>query len=264
MTTSASVASKLAYELEQVNFHRKSRSAQVLAEAYDAITRQRDWQEQTLFAVHHERWETGLVGAVASRLVEEVRRPVFLFHEEDGMLVGSARSVDGFNLVDTLREAAPLLHRFGGHSLAAGLSLAKENLPHLESHIADAIGRLEMRIPSPRQLRIDANLPPEYLKLGTVSEISRMEPFGRGNDQPLLRITDADLLQYSVMGADRSHLKIQAKTGGRQIEAISWSGAWRSQELVARRHIDLVGKLEINRWNGQERLQLVLEDFRAQ
>lgn len=263
MTRNAPDARRLAAELEQVNLRRRSRSAQVLVEAWEAITRHHDWQSRPIFAIHHPGWELGLVGAVASRMVEEARRPVLLFREEGGMLYGSARSIVGFNLVDALQDGAPLLERFGGHSLAAGLSLSTAHLPELESHIAGTLEAAGITVPVPRTLRIDATLPPDYLNLQTVHDIARMEPFGRGNDQPVLRIPQAQLLRYTTMGQDRNHLKISAKAGNRQIEAVCWGAADRSRELVMCRSIDLVGRLEINTWNGQDRLQMILDDFRA-
>lgn len=263
MTNDPTEARRLAAELEQLNFRRKTRSSQVLAEAYEAIMRQHDWRSRPVFAVHHPQWEAGLVGAVASRIAEEVRRPVFLFREENGMLFGSARSVDGINLVETLHEIGPKLKRYGGHSLAAGLTLRSDLLGDLEAHMAETLRLQGTTIPVPRRLQLDATLPPGHLRIQTVRELGRMEPFGRGNEQPVLLIPDAELLRYSAMGQDRSHLKIIAKSGGRQVEAVFWGAAWRSQELVGRRTIDLAGKLEINSWNGQDRLQMVLEDFRA-
>lgn len=263
ITRNAAQARRLAAELEQVNLRRRSRSAQVLAEAWEAVTQQHDWQSRPILAVHNPDWEPGLVGAVASRMVEEARRPVMLFREEGGVLFGSARSIDGFNLIETLHRVKPLLSRFGGHSLAAGLALATTNLAELESHIAKTMAAAGVAVPAPRKLHIDATLPSDYLSLQTVHDIGRMEPFGRGNDQPVLRIPEAQLLRYTVMGQDRSHLKISAKSGNRQIEAICWGAAERSRELVACRTVDLVGRLEINSWNGQERLQMILDDFRA-
>ncbi len=263
MTRDSGEARKLAYDLEQLNIRRRSRSAQVLAEAYGEVTLHPGWQTKSVIAVHHEGWEAGLVGAVASRMVEEVRRPVFLFREKDGVLTGSARSIDGFNLVAALAGAKPLLSKYGGHSLAAGITLPKDNLGQLEAHLSDAIRIAGLQIPAPRRLLIDAALPPGYLKIETVRELGRMEPFGRGNDQPVLRIKEAQLVKYTAMGQDQSHLKVFAKHGTRQIEAIFWGAAYRSQELVGRRTIDLVGRLEINSWNGQDRLQMVLADFKA-
>jgi len=256
-------ARRLARELEQVNIRRRSRSAQVLAEAWEILGRERDWSEQPVIALHRPDWEGGLVGAVASRLVADIGRPVFLFREDNGILTGSARSIEGLNLVETLQEVEPLLHRFGGHSLAAGLALDAENLESLRSHIAESVRATGMEIPAPTRLLIDATLPPAYLSLQTVDDIARMEPFGRGNEQPLFRIAGAQLIRYSTIGQDRSHLKLLVKSGNRQIEAICWGAADRSRELVTSRTVDLVGRLERNSWNGQDRLQMIVEDFRA-
>lgn len=263
MTLNLAEARRLAKQLEGVNLQRRSRSAQVLAEAWESVKRLPDWPSRSIYAVHDPGWEPGLVGAVASRLVEEARRPVLLFREDGGVLSGSARSIDGFNLVDALEAAEPLLIRFGGHSQAAGLALTAENLASLEDHLSGEMAASGIQVPAPKQLRIDATLPSDYVNLDTVRDISRMEPFGRGNEHPVLRIAGAQLLRYSALGQDRSHLKIFAKSGNRQIEAICWGAAERSRELVVSRTIDLVGKLEINLWNGQERLQMILADFRA-
>lgn len=263
MTGNLVDARRLARDLEQVNIWRRSRSAQVLAEAWEILGREPGWSEQPVVALHHSDWEAGLVGAVASRLVADVRRPVLLFREQNGVLSGSARSIDGLNLVDTLQEVEPLLHRFGGHSLAAGLSLDAANLPAVRLHVADAVRASGMAVPTPTKVQIDATLPSTHLSLETVSDIARMEPFGRGNEQPMFRIAGAQLIRYSTIGQDRSHLKLLVKSGNRQIEAICWGAADRSRELVTSRTVDLVGKLERNSWNGQERLQMIVEDFRA-
>lgn len=256
-------ARPLAVKLEALNRERKNRSAQIHAEAWSQFCQNPDWETESVVAVHSSHWEPGLVGAVASRLVEEVRRPVLLFHQEGSRLHGSARSVDGFNLLAALEDGSLLLERFGGHSLAAGLALDLDNLVDLQAHLASTIRAQNMTIPAPHHLAIDAVLPPDYLTIRTPRELARMEPFGRGNETPTLLIRDADLLRYSTMGTDNRHLKLNLKCQGRQVEAVFWGAAWRSSELVGVRHVNVVGQLSINTWNGSERLQMVLKDFRA-
>lgn len=263
MATNRLDARRLALELNELNLRRRVRSNQLLAEARALLALDHEWPSRPLVALQHPDWDGGLIGAVASRLVSEVRRPVFLFQERDGVLSGSARSVDGIDLVDALEGVEPLLHRFGGHSLAAGLSLDAANLEAVTGHLAAAVRATGVPVPAPKRLSIDATLPPSYLTLETVGALARMEPFGRGNEQPLLRIADTQLLKYSTMGQDRSHLKLFLKTGNRQVEAICWGAADRSRELVGTRQVDLVGRLERNTWNGQDRLQVIVEDFRA-
>jgi single-stranded-DNA-specific exonuclease len=255
-------ARPLAREVEDLNRRRKARGAEILAEAWSAFCQYPGWEDRPVVAVQSHRWEPGLIGAVASRLVEEVRRPVFLFHERDGVLSGSARSVTGFNLMTALEAGSPILTRFGGHSLAAGLALESQHLTDLETYLAAAIREQGVSIPIPHQLTIDAVLPPDYMTIGTPRELARMEPFGRGNERPLLLVRQAELLRYAAFGGDQRHLRIHARSSGRQFEAIFWGAAWRSGELVGTRNVDLVGRLDINHWNGNERLQMIVEDVR--
>jgi single-stranded-DNA-specific exonuclease len=161
----------------------------------------------------------------------------------------------------SLQAAAPILTRFGGHSLAAGVALHLEHIGDLGDYLAAEVAKLGISVPLPAQLRIDATLPAEYLRIDTPRDLARLEPFGRGNEEPLLAIRGAELTRYDAMGSDRSHLKLTCRAGGRQIEAVFWGGAWRSKELVGVRRVDLAGRLSINSWQGRERLQMILADF---
>jgi single-stranded-DNA-specific exonuclease len=255
-------ARPFARQIEEINRQRKARGAQIHEEAWLAFCQEPGWESRVVFTAHSRTWEPGLIGAVASRLAEETRRPVILFHETDGHLSGSARSVEGFNLMTSLQAAEPILTRFGGHSLAAGVALRMEHIGDLGDYLATEVAKQGVSVPLPPQLRIDATLPASYLTLQTPKELARLEPFGRGNDEPLLAIRDAELTRYDAMGSDRRHLKLTCRADGRSLEAVFWGAAWRSKELVGVRRVDLAGRLSINSWNGRERLQMVLEDFR--
>jgi len=255
-------AEVLARELEQLNQKRRVLTDRLMRDATIAITGIPDWKTRAVLALHSPDWQLGLVGAAASRLVDELRRPVFVFRDDKGVLHGSARSIAGFNLVDALAGASSLLTRYGGHSLAAGVTLPKVNLDRLEAHLEDAVANSGLTIPSPRELAIDADVPIDRLSTQTVHDLDQLAPFGNGNPVPMFRIRDARIQRYTAMGQERKHLKITVQIGKRLLEAICWGAAWRSGELVMPRTIDLVGRLEINQWNGQERLQMIAEDFR--
>ena len=255
-------ARPLARDVEEANRQRKVRGAKIHEEAWSALCQIPGWESRVVFTAHSRHWEPGLIGAVASRLADEMRRPVILFNETNGHLSGSARSVEGFNLMTSLQVAEPILTRYGGHSLAAGVALKLEHIEDLGTYLASEVARQGVTVPLPAQLRIDATLPPEFLRIDTPRELARLEPFGRGNEEPLLAIRNAELTRYDAMGSDRRHLKLTIRAGGRSVEAISWGGAWRSKELVGVRRVDLAGRLSINSWNGRERLQMILEDFR--
>jgi single-stranded-DNA-specific exonuclease len=249
--------------LEDVNARRRQRSQEVSREAWDLIARQPGWREKPVIAAASDTWEAGIVGAVASRLSEDLRRPVFLFRRANGVLSGSARSVEGLDLMASLAGIDPLLERYGGHRLAAGISLREEHLPALESHLTGILLASGIQIPAPKVLRIAANLPPHLATVETAGALQELEPFGRGNEEPLLRLGNANLIQYSTMGAGKDHLRVVVEAGGNRLDAILWNGADRSRELMARRTVDLLGRLETNSWNGRQRVQIILEDFRA-
>ena len=262
MTSDPVGAQRLASALEALNEQRKLRTDRLMREATSVIERIPGWKGRSVLALHRPEWPSGLVGAAASRLAEELRRPVLVLRDDGDVLHGSARSVHGFDLVDALANASSLLTRYGGHSMAAGVTLPKEHLPQLEEHLEDSLARSELAIPAPRRIEIDADLAGDPLSPQTVRSLTPLEPFGSGNPVPIFRIRDARVQRYMAMGQEKKHLKITTTVGGRPLEVLLWSAAWRSRELVAVRTIDLVGRLEINEWNGKERLQMVAEDFR--
>lgn len=262
MATDPRETERIAIELNKLNHTRRIKTDEMLANATLTITRMPDWQTRPVFLIADAHWESGLLGPVASRLVEKFRRPVFVFRHDAGMLHGSGRSVAGFNLVDALAGASSLLTRFGGHSLAAGAALEESNRQALQAHLERAISAAGLTIPAPATLTIDADLVADDLDPRTIRLIDCLEPFGRGNEVPRFRLRDVEVLRYSSMGREDTHLKILIQMGGRQIEVVGWGAAWRSRELVRLRRIDVVGRLDLNRWNGRERLQMLLEDFR--
>ena len=262
MAADAPDAVRLAGTLEELNQKRKVRTDRLMREATETIGRIPGWKNRSLLALHSREWPSGLVGAAASRLAEELRRPVLVFRDDGDVLHGSARSVDGFNLVDALAGASSMLSRYGGHSLAAGVTLPKANLDQLEAHLEKSVASSGLAIPSPRRITIDADLSDDQVTAQTVRVLNVLAPFGAGNPVPMFRLRDARIQRYMTMGQEKQHLKLAVKVGGRPLEAVLWNAAWRSNELVMVRTVDLVGRLDINSWNGQERLQMIVEDFR--
>lgn len=256
-------AEQLAQGLEVVNTRRRAQTDEVIGEAHAMIARMLNWQERPLIALESATWPAGLLGAVASRLQEELRRPVFLFRNDNGILHGSARSVPGFDLVNALGEVESLLIRYGGHSQAAGITLEDAQLDHLRDAFAEMIEDQRLEIPLPPSIAFDDDLTGADVTADLVRSMHAMEPFGSGNPAPMFRIDNARVLRYSTLGRDNAHLRINLQVGQRQITALHWSAAHRSRELVEGRQIDVAGRLELNSWQGQERLQIMIKDFRV-
>ena len=262
LTEDESAANDLAMQLEKYNHARRLRSDQMLHQASELIAAMPDWETRPVIVVHHPEWESGLVGPIASKVVERTGRPALVMREEDGVLTGSGRSVPGVDLVGLLTEAAPLMTRFGGHEGAAGVTMPLENLDRFNDTLAAAVIRRGLTLPQPPQIQLDAWLPEIAQRLDVARALDALEPFGQGNAVPLFGINDARLLEYTAMGREKQHLKLKIGTGQREMEAILWSGAARSAELVGSRRVHLAGRLGINEYRGIERLQLILEDFR--
>lgn len=256
-------AASLAADLDAVNQRRRMQTDDVIAAAYAQIMTIPGWETRPLFALHDRGWLGGLLGSVASRLGEEFGRPVLMFRNDGGILHGSARSVPGFDLVDGLNELDELLIRYGGHGQAAGITLHLENLSHLVDGLSEQIGDAGLSIPVPPRIVIDDDLAEPDLTLQTAHEIRQLEPFGNANALPHVRIRGMRLDRYSTMGRDNSHLRLNLLLGRKSLTGLLWGGAERSRELLGARTVDVVGILEINRWNGRESLQLVLDDFRV-
>jgi single-stranded-DNA-specific exonuclease len=255
-------ANDLARELERYNHTRRLRHDQMLREAVEQVQATPGWETQPFIVLYHPGWESGLVGPIASKIVEHLGRPAIVMREEDGVLHGSGRSVHGVDLVDLLNDAASLLGRYGGHAGAAGVTLPLENLDRFRQTIEEGIRRRDYALPQPPALHLDAWLPEIAQRLDVARVLECMQPFGHGNAEPMFGITDAFLIKYSTMGKEKQHLKLHIGTGQREMEAILWRGAERSQELIGARRVHLAGRLGINEFRGNQRLQLILEDFR--
>jgi single-stranded-DNA-specific exonuclease len=153
------------------------------------------------------------------------------------------------------------LTRHGGHEGAAGLALPASGIPALADALHEAIAASAAEPPGPPRLTIDADLEPERLRLDVARLIQRLGPFGQGNPVPLLRISRLPIRGYTAMGRERQHLKILTAGRAGLVDAILWSGAGRSRELLGARAVDLVGSLETNVWNGAARVQVRVADF---
>ena len=263
MTDDAHAAEVLAQQLEIVNGRRRAQTADVIAEAHAQIQRTPNWRDRPVIALSSPQWPGGLLGAVASRLQEELRRPVMLFRNDDGILHGSARSVPGFDLVNALETVDSLLIRYGGHSQAAGITLEDSQLAHLLDAFGERIEEQGLEIPAPPRIAIDDELTGTDITPELVRELNVLEPFGAGNVAPIFAIPHAEVARYTTMGRDQTHLRMTLQVGRRQITALQWGAAHRSRELVTGRTVSVAGQLELNSWNGQERLQIVLKDFRV-
>ncbi len=257
LTEDAEEAVKLAAELEQLNRDRQAVEERISREAVEAIEA---WPEarrsRRAYVVAGEDWHEGVIGIVASRLVERYNRPVVLIAGTDGDWKGSGRSIPSFDLHDGLRQCAGHLERWGGHAAAAGLSIQPEKVePFAEAFAAVADSELGERDLRP-VTKVDAFAHGSELTLDLCTELARLAPFGLGNPNVTLLLTGCELAELATVGEGK-HLRFRVREDGRDSgSAIAFRFGRRLDSLRRVGHYDVAFRLEANQWNGTVAPQL--------
>ncbi len=221
--------------------------------------------DQRFVVVAGEGWHRGVIGLAASRIAERLYRPTIVLSTEDGIAHGSARSVGSFHLLNALDSCGHLFEQYGGHAAAAGMQLKTENIDALRdalnAYTVDALTD-ENLVPV---LNIDANVSSASLSLEMLNELSKFEPFGAGNPKPVFVTKDLFLKDEPFVMKEK-HLKMWLQNEeGKRFEAVWWDGVHKSKgrTLTPGSRIEIAYVPEGNTWNGNTRLQLVVEDVRT-
>lgn len=245
-----------ARHLDDCNRERQAIEQQTLEQALEQLTKTFNASQRSIVLADSE-WHSGVIGIVASRLVERFYRPTVLIAVDNGIGKGSARSIRGFHLYRALYDCQQQLSGFGGHEYAAGLSIPSE---HIETFAADfeAVAEKELRDDQlqPRHL-FDQEVLLEELTLETVTELDLLAPFGMGNPQPLLVARNLRAQQVQILG--EKHLRFTARQGGYSQPCIAFGMAARIDELAG--EFDLLFTPDINEWRGRSSVQLKVKDF---
>jgi single-stranded-DNA-specific exonuclease len=251
-------ARQLAKRLHKLNGKRQELGEEIL----QAALQQEPSPEDALVVAAGDRWHRGVIGIVASRLVEHWRRPAVVISFEGDEAHGSARSIAGFDILAALREVSEHVDEFGGHQQAAGLRLKTQNINAFrEALSATGRGPLEDALRRTESLECDAELPADVSLRDLALELGRLAPFGAGNREPRFICSDLEIAGKVVV-INGAHLKMKLSTSSGDIEAIAWRQGRVAPFLADCRRIDAVASLQMHRWRGRNSPQLVLEDFR--
>lgn len=254
-------ANMIARELEELNRRRQDVDRETLEQAR-AMVRSLDMSATFGLVLAGEGWHPGVIGIVASRLVEEFGRPTILIALDGEEGKGSGRSISPFDLHEGIGACRDLLIRFGGHRSAAGITIARDRVPEFARRFnAVATERLKADELVP-ELRVDLEVSVDELTLEFESLLRHLEPCGMGNPSPVLLARNVSLARAPrVVGP--GGLKLCLATGSGELEAIGWGMADRATELRAGGTLDLVFRLERDEYKGVTRLQARIADFRT-
>ncbi|MFH1187396.1 MAG: single-stranded-DNA-specific exonuclease RecJ [bacterium] len=260
-------AAKLSANLNQTNKQRQLETENIFKEAKKQAMDQKD---DDLIITCGKGWMIGVVGLVASKLVQEFNRPALVMGEsEDGVITGSARSIPQFNMIEALEKIPEFLVRFGGHSQAAGFTLKnKESLEEFQARLKKMAKEKLSGIDLSPVLEIDAETKLADINWELFENIEKLEPFGEANCEPLFLIKEVEVVEIRGVGQDEKHLRLRVKQGNKFFTVIGFSFGntnngtenW-GKKLNIGDVVDLVAYVSVNEWNGNRELQLKLEDI---
>ncbi|MCX5781918.1 MAG: single-stranded-DNA-specific exonuclease RecJ [Elusimicrobia bacterium] len=255
-------AKKLLDEILKLNSERKNLQAENSERLMESLLNQCNPDEDAILIVKEENLGQGILGLIASLIVQKYGKPavVILVNKEES--VGSCRSIPGFDIVSALGKLSDILIRYGGHSQAAGFSVKTEKIDEFTSGFRKVVKESLEKNVLP-QLAIDSELEPENISFNFLDELSCLEPFGAGNPHPVFSISDMNISEHSKVGSNGNHLKL--KMGNKkmsQIDAIGWNLGHLTQELNKFGIIDIAFNLEINNWQDKKKLQMKILDIK--
>ena len=252
-------AKKLASFIEENNVTRRNLDQNITKEALEMID-----ENKKSTVVFSKNWHKGVVGIVASRLIESHYKPTIVLAEKDGILTGSARSVHDFDLYEAISKCAYLCEKFGGHKYAAGLSIKKENLSEFiiafEKAVSESItdDQLSPKIDVDMEIDIDA-VDDKLFRI-----IKQFSPFGPQNLSPIFVSRSVVDNGYGKrIGVDQSHLRINTKTASGSLAGIGFSMGDAFEKIKDYSEFDICYSINENEWNGRKNLQLMLNDLKV-
>jgi single-stranded-DNA-specific exonuclease len=252
----------LALQLDGENVRRQEEEAEILAAAKKIVTTDPDIGAPSVIVVAGEGWHRGVIGIVASKLVDAFHRPAIVLSVDDGIAQGSCRSIPRFDMLGALERCGHLLLRFGGHRQAAGLALDAARIREFRAAVnAVADETLGPDDLMPR-LRIDGDLSFRTITGDVASGVASLAPFGAGNPRPVFAARRVEIVDGPRKLKER-HLKMALKQDGRIFRAIAWRAAERHDYLAEHKAaVDVAFSLEQNQYNGETYVELTLADLR--
>jgi len=255
------VAKQLAKEVESLNNERKRVTKIIIDEALQQGSKKYVTGKKVL-VLYDPNWHEGVLGIVASKVVDTFGIAVAMLtdsEDEEGLVKGSARAPLGFNLLGALEANADLMLKFGGHAVAAGLSLEAEAIEALEEGLNATLSSSQVV----NEMVVDLALTISEINLDFLSQMEILAPFGQNNKRPIVKLTDVKIVDVRRIGKNYEHLKFVIKEGENTVDAIFFDGASTTVYLTPEVNFDVCCELDINEWNGKRSIQARIVDIKC-
>ncbi|HIV85483.1 MAG TPA: single-stranded-DNA-specific exonuclease RecJ, partial [Candidatus Monoglobus merdigallinarum] len=261
LTENAEKAAELANSLCHENTLRQQTEQKMFKEALEYIEQHPEIKDDDILVIPHENWHHGIVGIVSSKITEKYYKPSILFAVDGDSAKGSGRSIAGFNLFGALENCSDLLEKFGGHELAAGLTIKSGNIEEfrrkINSYSKGKIRDLAL-IPT---ISLDAQIKVTYITMDTVNDINKLQPFGVNNPTPAFSVRNIKIHRISVM-SEGKHLRMTLYKDGKYLDAVGFGMGDYYSLFEEGDFVDVAFALDINDYKGFQNVQLILKDMK--
>lgn len=252
-------AQELAIKLDEDNKNRQSEEKVIFDEAVEMIN-STDIADKKVLVLAKRNWHHGIIGVVASRICERYNKTCILISIEDEWCKSSGRSVEGLNLFDALGNCSDILEKFGGHAYAAGFSIKEEYIPELDRRLNEFANECNCKEKLPQML-IDSKITVEDINAATIRKTEVLAPYGAGNKVPIFALMEARIVDVKTL-SDGKHCRLLVESDKRLVEAIAFGAGSMAAEYFPGDYVDIAGELNINLYNGQIRLQIIVSGIR--
>ena len=261
LTSSETEGETIASELSEINRERQRQENEIMEEALAMIAESGDTGENGMLILDSDKWHHGVIGIVSSRLTEQFHTPSILITFDGDIGKGSGRSIPGMNLVEALAACSDLLLKFGGHELAAGLSIERKNLPEFIRRMNEYARTHLTGSDRETVLSLDAEVSAGEMTLAQAKELYYLEPYGVSNPVPLFCLRDAVITELVPIGGGR-HSRVTLRKDGQFLSAV-WFGASANRvDYCIGDKVDAAFELGVNEFRGEQSAQLIIRDIR--
>ena len=229
----------------------------ILNEILEIISSNPEFEKKNALVFASDKWHPGVVGIVASRLVDLFNRPAFVISLKEGIGKGSGRSITDFNIYKGIQQCSSLLLSFGGHNYAAGISIREEDVDEFASSLDDIIRKSTQPSDLTFQTMIDSECELTDINMSFISQMQMLAPFGSKNPEPILCARNIKVSSPTIVG--NNHLKMCLSSNGMTCNSI-WFSMGHHRDAVSGTYLDIVFTPQINQWNGASDIQLKMKD----
>lgn len=259
-TPSQEEAYEIAEELQETNLERQALERDIHEIARQDVLKQGSDADYVV-VVGGQDWHPGVIGIVASRLVEEFYKPTLVISIKDGIGKGSCRSIDNCNIYEALQSAEDLLIQFGGHQAAAGFSIKEDKIPALRERLAQYCKEHLAEIDYIPIVDIDSQVAIDDIDVPLIEEIETLEPYGMANPTPVLALEQATISDLFLMGQQKKHAKVLLEREDSTIDAIVWNRPDLHASFFPGDRVKVAFTVQKNEWNGHVSPQLMIQDM---